>query len=46
MDIVVSNIKQHPGDTVCEQIEDFLINTIGVTEQEIDSIRNILIEKD
>ena len=46
MDVVVSNIKQHPGDTICEQTEDFLINTIGVTKQQIESIRNILIDKD
>lgn len=44
LDIVVSGLAGYNGDTLQEKIEDYLINDIGVTPEEIDSIRNILLE--
>ena len=44
IDVVKTNIMGFEGDTINEKIENFLINDIGVTKQEIDSIRRIFLE--
>ncbi len=44
LDIVRNNLQGYEGDTIQEKIKNFLIEDIGVTEQEIESIRNILLE--
>jgi hypothetical protein len=35
-----------PGWTINEKIENFLIDSIGITEEQIESIREIFLEQD
>ncbi len=44
IDALKHRFQSYEGDTVQEQIVSFLINDVGVTEEEINSIRNILLE--
>ena len=39
-----AGLDQYNGDTINQKIENFLIEDIGVTRQEIQSIRDILLE--
>ncbi len=44
MEVVVEGLEKYKGDTIQEKIENFLKEDIGVTQKEIESIRNILLE--
>ena len=41
---IISGVEGYDGDTINEKIVSYLKTTIGVTDQQIDSIRNILLE--
>ena len=42
--IVQTGLAGYPGDTINEQIEHFLTETVGVTAEQVQSIRSILLE--
>ena len=44
MEIIISGLQYQDGDTLQEKIVSFLINDIGVLPEEIESIRNILLQ--
>ena len=45
MQVVIDKVNTFPGKTTAEKIEYWLVNEIGITEDQIASIRNILVEK-
>ena len=45
MDIVINGLQAYEGDTLQEKIVSYLVQTIGITHEQIDSIRSILLEE-
>jgi hypothetical protein len=43
MDVIISGLEPYKGDTLNEKIENYLIEFVGVTQAEIDAIRNIFL---
>ena len=43
---ILSGLQNIPGSTINEKIENFLIDSIGITEEQIESIREIFLEQD
>jgi len=43
-DIIISGLEGKEGNTLQEKVVRFLIDDIGITEEQIDSIRNILLQ--
>ena len=44
LDSLIHGLQPYKGDTIQKKIVDFLVTDIGVTEEEIESIRHILLE--
>ena len=45
MQVVKDKLDAYSGKTTAEKVENWLVNDIGITEEQIASIRNLLIEK-
>ena len=45
IEIVASGFEGYEGETINEKIENYLIDYVGVSVEEIESIRNIMLEK-
>ena len=41
---IISGVESYEGKTLQEKIISFMINDIGMTQEQIDSIRNILLQ--
>ena len=44
IDALVGGLQGYQGDTLAEKIEDFLVSDVGVTPDELQTIRSILLE--
>ena len=44
MDIIIDGMQSYPGDTLQEKVEYYMLNVVGITEDEIESIRSIFLE--
>ena len=45
LDVISSGLEGVEGDTINEKIENFLVGTVGVKKEQIQSIRDIFLEK-
>ncbi|MBQ1250108.1 MAG: tyrosine-protein phosphatase, partial [Clostridia bacterium] len=44
MDVIIDGMQSYPGDTLQEKVEYYMLNVVGITEAEIESIRSIFLE--